>query len=99
MSSLKEPSAIDRRTSVRRRVEYAGSIQRPRGRQALCVIWDVSDSGARLVVPSVKDVPDKFVLTIKRNNEERYYCRVMWRTECQVGVSFIEYQARLPTAD
>ena len=90
MTTLAELSAIDRRTSMRRRVEYAASIQRPRGRQDLCVIWDVSDHGARLVVPSAKDVPNKFVLTIRRDKKERYYCRVMWRTECQVGVAFIE---------
>jgi hypothetical protein len=81
---------IDRRNSVRRRVEYAGSIQRHRGRQDLCVIWDVSDKGARLVVPSAKDLPEKFILTIRPDGQKRYYCRVMWRTECQVGVSFME---------
>jgi hypothetical protein len=90
MGKLGDLPAGDRRADVRHRVEYAASIQRSRGRQALCVVWDVSVKGARLVVPSAKDVPDKFVLTIKRNRHERYYCRVMWRTECQVGVSFME---------
>ena len=89
MTTLAELSAIDRRTSMRRRVEYAASIQRPVAVN-LCVIWDVPDHGARLVVPSAKDVPNKFVLTIRRDMKERYYCRVMWRTECQVGVAFIE---------
>jgi hypothetical protein len=83
-------TAADRRAGVRRRVEYAGTIQRSRGRQDLCVIWDVSEKGARIVVPSAKDVPDKFVLTVGRDRQQRQYCRVMWRTECQIGVSFLE---------
>jgi hypothetical protein len=90
MGELVDLPGLDRRTGVRRRVEYAGSIGRSRGRPDLCVIWDISEEGARLVMPSVRDLPDKFVLTIARNKGERYYCRVMWRTECQVGVSFIE---------
>jgi PilZ domain len=89
-SAATEVAVFDRRNNTRKRVEYAGSIQRTRGRQDLCVIWDVSDKGARLVVPSAKDVPDKFVLMITRKKQERYYCRVMWRTECQVGVAFQE---------
>ena len=90
MIKFAEVPALDRRDSARRRVEYAGSIQRARGRKDLCVIWDVSDKGARLVVPSAKDVPKTFVLTITRKKQERFYCRVIWRTECQVGVSFLE---------
>ena len=31
----------------------------------------------------------KVVLTINRNSGERYYCRVMWRTECKLGVLFM----------
>jgi hypothetical protein len=89
MGELVDLPGVDRRTDVRRRVEYAGSIQRPRGRPDLCVIWDISEKGARLVMPSVGDVPDKFVLTINRNSGERYYCRVMWRTECKLGVLFM----------
>ena len=80
---------VDRRTDVRRRVKYAGSIGRSRGRPDPCLIWDVSEKGARLVMPSVKDVPGKFVLTINRNSGERYHCRVMWRTEYQLGVLFM----------
>ena len=90
MGKLEDVTPADRRTGVRRRVEYAGSIQRSRGRQDLCVVWDVSDQGARLVVPSAKQVPDKFILTVRRDGQQRHYCRVMWRTECQIGVSFME---------
>jgi hypothetical protein len=90
MGELVHLPGVDRRTEVRRRVEYVGSIRRSRGRPDLCVIWDFSENGARLVMPSVRDVSDKFILTMTRNDEERYYCRVLWRTECQLGVSFME---------
>jgi hypothetical protein len=90
MAQPAESSGVERRNSVRRSAEYAGSIQRSRNRQLLCVIWDISDTGARLVAPSAKDVPEKFILVVARNGQERYYCRVMWRSECQIGVSFME---------
>jgi hypothetical protein len=90
MGELVELPGVDRRSDARRRVEYVGSIRRSRGRPDLCVVWDVSEKGARLVMPSVRDVPDKFVLTVQGNSAERYYCRVQWRTECQLGVSFME---------
>jgi hypothetical protein len=90
MAQPAEPQGVERRNSVRRSAEYAGSIQRSRNRQLLCVIWDISDTGARLVAPSAKDVPDKFILVVARNGQERYYCRVMWRSECQIGVSFMQ---------
>jgi hypothetical protein len=38
MGELVDLPGVDRRTDVRRRVEYAGSIQRPRGRPDLCAI-------------------------------------------------------------
>ena len=77
MGELVHLPGFDRRTDVRRRVEYVGSIRRSRGRPDLCVVWDVSEKGARLVMPSVRDVPDTFLPTINRNNGERYCCRVM----------------------
>jgi hypothetical protein len=90
VGKLEDVTPADRPTGVRRRAEYAGSIQRSRGRQDLCVVWDVSDQGARLVVPSAEKVPDKFILTVRRDGQQRHYCRVMWRTECQIGESFME---------
>jgi len=90
MTQLADLPDLERRSRVRRRAEYAGSIRRSRGRDQLCVIWDVSEKGARLVVPSTRAVPDKSVPVIERNRQERYYCCVMWRSECQIGVSFIE---------
>jgi PilZ domain len=90
MTQLSDSPDLERRSSVRRQAEYAGSIRRLRGRHHLCVIWDLSDTGARLVVPSTRGIPDKFVLEIERNRQERFYCCVMWRSECQIGVSFME---------
>jgi hypothetical protein len=66
-----------------------GSIGRSRGRPDLCAIWDFSEKGVRLVIPSLSDVPDTFVLPIKRNSEQRYHCRIVWRTERQLGVLFM----------
>jgi hypothetical protein len=91
-NSVVKPAAKghERRTAPRRRVEYAGTIERPRGRRDLCVVWDLSKAGARIVVPSARDVPERFALVVTKAKSERHECRVMWRTECQVGVSFME---------
>ena len=48
-----------------------------------CLIGDLSARGARLTVGSRHEVPDEFVLILRRN------CRVVRRDDGQVGVEFV----------
>ena len=72
------------RKSQRFEVHYLGQIDS--GRDALpvnCIICDISATGAKLTV-GTHEVPDEFMLVLKRR------CRVIRRTEGQVGVKFVQ---------
>lgn len=52
-----------------------------------CVLWDVSDDGARLAPAQAGKLPDVFTLMLDKATAHR--CRVMWRKGAQVGVRFL----------
>jgi hypothetical protein len=48
-----------------------------------CIICDISARGARLTVGTRNEVPDEFTLVLRRR------CRVVRRSDGQVGVEFV----------
>lgn len=52
-----------------------------------CVLWDVSEDGARLAPAQAGKLPDVFTLILDKTTAHR--CRVMWRKGAQVGVRFL----------
>jgi hypothetical protein len=52
-----------------------------------CVLWDVSEDGARLAPAQAGKLPDLFTLILDKTTAHR--CRVMWRKDAQVGVRFL----------
>jgi PilZ domain len=54
-----------------------------------CMIWDLSESGARLAAPRSKSLPNTFLLVFNRDGTARRGCRVAWRNDAQVGVQFV----------
>jgi hypothetical protein len=69
-----------------------------------CVLWDISDSGARLAAPRANVLPGAFNLLLSKDGRSTRLCRVVWRTDRQLGVKFIEgdleeeAQRRMPVA-
>ena len=55
----------------------------------LCVLWDLSDTGARLAPTNLKILPDVFTLILTKDGRERRFCRVAWRDTRLLGVQFI----------
>ena len=53
-----------------------------------CVLWDQSDSGARLAAPYANKLPPVF--TLINANETARVCRIVWRKGPLVGVKFVE---------
>jgi hypothetical protein len=51
-----------------------------------CVVVDISQSGARLVIDTAIELPDQFLLMLSRNVSRR--CTLIWRRERKVGVRF-----------
>src|SRR5579859_6842065 len=52
-----------------------------------CVLWDVSEDGARLAPAQAGKLPDVFTLLLDKTTTHR--CRVMWRKGPQVAVRFL----------
>jgi hypothetical protein len=52
-----------------------------------CAILDISEGGARLLVPFGAKVPASFDLTLDPG-QDRYVCKVVWRVSSKLGVSF-----------
>ena len=78
----------ERRATPRRVVDCPGSIVTGAQAQAMdCVVADISDGGARLVVPA--GVPEEFALVLKDGSDANHHCRVVWRLDDEVGVEFI----------
>jgi hypothetical protein len=77
----------DRRASPRRVVDCPGSIVCEGSAQPLdCVVADISDGGARLVVAS--PVPEEFLLRLNDGTDAVHKCRVVWRLDDELGAEF-----------
>ena len=55
-----------------------------------CVLWDISDTGARLAAPRTNFLPPAFDLLLSKDGESRRVCRVVWRNEGYLGVQFVK---------
>jgi hypothetical protein len=58
-----------------------------------CVLWDLSDTGARIAAPRSKALPPVFNLVLAKNGSSPRACRVVWRNDRQLGVQFIQATA------
>lgn len=76
----------EKRIVARHRVLKAATIAFGGGGIS-CVVRNVSEAGAALDVASPLGIPDEFDLLIEADGFRRH-CRVMWRTERRIGVSF-----------
>jgi len=82
------PIFEDRRASPRRVVDCPGSIVcDAQGKTLECVVADISDGGARLVVSG--GVPEEFGLVIDGDTGAEHSCRVVWRLDDEIGVEFV----------
>ena len=61
-----------------------GSTQLP------CVVWDISDGGARIAAARASALPDVFGLFLSKDGKSRRYCRVAWRRGGYLGVQFVD---------
>jgi hypothetical protein len=64
----------------------------PNGPQR-CIVSDISERGARIKIEDTDRVPDRFVLLLARSGAARRFCRVVWRQEGEMGVSFATARA------
>ena len=94
-SATKPPSADDRRHGKRQRVlKGALVVFGAHERVFDCQVRNLSDEGAKLILPSTVGIPNTFHLVI-RGDQQFAPARLMWRTETEVGIAFTgPWQAR-----
>lgn len=74
-----EPREQTLRTGTIHAAEMASAID--------CAIFDISESGACILVPAGAEIPDTFDLAIDPDRASRL-CRLAWRAGSRIGVSF-----------
>jgi hypothetical protein len=86
----------EQRKTLRRSIRYPGVIDLGGDQTPIpCTLCDASQDGAQLLIDDSRPLPDGFVLVLGYDGTARRLCKVVWRSENQVGVEFIK---RLPTA-
>ena len=53
------------------------------------MVYDVSETGARLTLADDEQVPDSLVLLLSRNGSARRHCQIVWRSGINVGIKFV----------
>jgi len=76
----------EKRKSVRQTVNQPGTVVFGTV-QLSCVIDDLSDGGARLIVEG--ELPEVLTLIFKGDSGFERRCRVVWRLDDEAGVEFI----------
>lgn len=55
----------------------------------LCMMKDVSASGAKLELLTPAEVPDEFTLRLSKFGNVHRDCEISWRSETVIGVRFV----------
>ncbi|QQR38165.1 PilZ domain-containing protein [Devosia rhizoryzae] len=77
----------DTRSSQRHRTLKGGKIVVNDGFSTFsCTVRNMSETGAKLLVPSVIGIPERFSLAL--DDGRSFACEVAWRTETELGVRF-----------
>jgi PilZ domain len=94
-------SFIERRRSIREHVQFPAWIDIGDGsKPCSCDVLDVSEGGARIAVSSQDKLPKEFWLALTKDRTRRRHCRMVWRSDTQVGVVYlgpIQYDFFPPT--
>jgi PilZ domain len=79
----------DLRKKPRRRVRHAAILRVDKnGALRPCWLSDISDGGARLMLQSDCEIPDRFVLVLTKTGKIHRHCRIVWRKGLILGVEF-----------
>jgi c-di-GMP-binding flagellar brake protein YcgR len=55
-----------------------------------CTLLDVSEGGARISVAFPKRLPERFALILEDDVAHARRCRVVWRGDAEVGISYLD---------
>jgi len=81
---------IEQRRSRREPVYFPAWIESTLGSQRHeCSVLDVSDGGARILVPARTRISKEFWLLLSKDGARRRRCQIAWRSDDQIGVSYL----------
>ena len=91
--------STEKRKNVRRAITYPAFLDFGDGLPAReFTLCDASQEGAQLAVADPNSLPDEFILALSSDGAARRRCRVIWRTENQIGVEFLkDFKKTSPT--
>jgi hypothetical protein len=79
----------EKRKTTRRALRYPAMIEPDDGSALIrCELCDASQKGAQLHVDDPNGVPDEFTLLLGYDGKARRRCKVIWRTDSEIGVEF-----------
>jgi hypothetical protein len=88
---------VEKRTKQRRTISRIAHIATGLGQPLQCQMNDISEAGARIAVLYPKAAAQEFLLVL--NTDLLRWCRVVWRSEHEIGVSFIDPPKSLTTPE
>lgn len=78
------------RKSARHYIRQAARLVSADGASlGVCVMHDISASGACLGSKTPGELPDNFILLLSHDGRLRRLCSVVWRSEDELGVEFM----------
>jgi hypothetical protein len=79
----------EKRKTKRRALRYPAMIEPDDGSALIrCQLCDASQKGAQLHVADPNGVPEEFTLLLGYDGKARRRCKVVWRTDSEIGVEF-----------
>jgi hypothetical protein len=72
-----------------------GYISFARNTRHACVVKNISEGGACLNIGLLLDPAERFTLTVSAVGNFRRECRLIWRSDSNVGIQFV----RMPAQD
>lgn len=85
----------ERRRNERREIAHTVHIVTGLGAALKCRMADVSETGARIAVSDPKAAPQEFLIELDKGLMR--WCRVMWRSQHEIGIKFIHAPHSLET--
>jgi hypothetical protein len=76
------------RNASRRRIDKLGQIEIDETNTVACVVRNISEAGAMIMVRHSTDIPDRVVLSIPEEGFRRA-AKVKWRRTRSIGVIFV----------
>jgi PilZ domain len=80
---------FNRRRSPRRTAHEVVWIEKEPTILERCTLVNVSETGARLTISDVYDLPESFALHLTRESNDGRRCQIIWRRDHEVGVEFL----------